>query len=45
VDQNLDFARALGARYPVKRRSLAVVVAGLISILGIFALLAMIFRE
>ena len=37
--------RALGAQYPVKRRSLAVAVAALISVLGIFALLAMIFRQ
>ena len=37
--------RALGAQYRVKRRSLAVAVAALISILGVFALLAMIFRE
>ena len=37
--------RALGAQYAVKRRSLAVAVAALISILGVFALLAMIFRE
>ena len=37
--------RALGAQYGVKRRSLAGVVAVLISILGIFALFAMIFRE
>ena len=37
--------RALGAQYPVKWCSLAVAVAALISILGIFALLAMIFRQ
>jgi putative membrane protein len=37
--------RMLGARYPVKRHSLAVTVATLISILGILALLLMIFRE
>jgi putative membrane protein len=40
--QNL---RTLGAQYAGKRRSLAVVVAGLISLLGIFALVAMIYRE
>ncbi len=37
--------RALGAQYAVKRRSLAVLVAALISILGLLALLAVIFRE
>jgi putative membrane protein len=37
--------RALEAQYGVRRRSLAGVVAVLISILGIFALFAMIFRE
>jgi putative membrane protein len=37
--------RALRVQYGTKRRSLAGVVAVLISILGIFALLAMIFRE
>ena len=37
--------RALGAQYAGKRRSLAVLVAALISILGILALVAMIFRE
>ena len=37
--------RALGAQYAGKRRSLAVVVAALISIVGVLALLAMIFRE
>ena len=40
--QNL---RALGARYAGKQRSLTVVVAGLISLLGILALVAMIFRQ
>ena len=35
----------LGARYAGKQRSLAVLVAALISILGILALLAMIFRQ
>ena len=37
--------RALGAQYAGKRRSLAVLVAALISILGVLALLAMIFRQ
>ncbi len=37
--------RALAAQYGIRRRSLAGVVAVLISTLGIFALLAMIFRE
>ena len=37
--------RALGLQYAGKRRSLTVIVAGLISILGILALLAMIFRQ
>jgi putative membrane protein len=37
--------RALGAEYAGKRRSLAVLLAALISILGILALLAMIFRQ
>jgi putative membrane protein len=36
---------ALGAQYAGKQRSLAVLVAALISILGIVALLAMIFRH
>jgi putative membrane protein len=36
---------ALEAQYPGKQRSLAVVVAGLLSILGLLALVAMIFRE
>jgi putative membrane protein len=40
--QNL---RALGAQYAGKQRSLAVLVAALISILGILALVAMIFRQ
>jgi len=43
--ENRQNIRALGAQYGTKRRSLAVVVAVLISILGIFALFAMIFRE
>jgi putative membrane protein len=37
--------RALGAEYAGEQRSLAVLVAALISILGITALLAMIFRQ
>ena len=37
--------RALTARYGVRRRSLAGVVAALISALGVFALLAMIFSQ
>jgi putative membrane protein len=37
--------RALGAQYAGKQRSLTVVVAALISIRGIVALLAMIFRQ
>ncbi len=37
--------RALGAQYAGNQRSLAVLLAALISILGILALLAMIFRQ
>jgi putative membrane protein len=37
--------RALGVQYAGKQRSLAVLVAALISILGILALVAMIFRQ
>ena len=37
--------RALGAPYAGKQRSLAVLVAALISILGILALVVMIFRQ
>jgi putative membrane protein len=37
--------RALGAEYAGKQRSLAVLLAAMISILGILALLAMIFRQ
>jgi inner membrane protein YidH len=37
--------RTLGAQYAGKKRSLAVLVAALISILGILALVAMIFRQ
>jgi putative membrane protein len=36
---------ALGAQYAGKQRSLAVLVAALVSVLGILALLAMIFRQ
>jgi hypothetical protein len=37
--------RAIGAQYAGKQRSLAVLLASLISILGILALVAMIFRQ
>ena len=37
--------RTLGAQYAGKRRSLAVMVAALISMLGILALAAIIFRQ
>jgi putative membrane protein len=37
--------RTLGAQYAGRQRSLAVLVAALVSILGIVALLAMIFRQ
>jgi putative membrane protein len=37
--------RALGAQYAGKQRSLTVLLAALISILGILALIAMIFRQ
>jgi putative membrane protein len=37
--------RTLGARYAGKQRSLAVLVAALISILGVLALVAIIFRQ
>ena len=43
--ENRQNIRALGAQYAGKQRSLSVLVAALISILGVFALLAMIFRE
>ncbi len=43
--ENRQNIRSLGAQYAGKRRSLSVLVAALISILGVFALLAMIFRE
>jgi len=37
--------RTLGAEYAGKQRSLAVLVAALISILGVLALIAMVFRQ
>jgi hypothetical protein len=37
--------RTLGAQYAGRQRSLAVLVAALVSILGILALLAMFFRQ
>jgi putative membrane protein len=43
--QNRQNIRALGAQYAGKQRSLTVVVAALISILGFLALTAMIFRQ
>ena len=43
--ENRQNIRALGAQYAGKQRSLSVLVAALISILGVLALLAMIFRE
>ncbi|MGA7760683.1 MAG: DUF202 domain-containing protein [Candidatus Binataceae bacterium] len=43
--ENRQNMRALGAQYAGKQRSLSVLVAALISILGVLALLAMIFRE
>lgn len=43
--ENRQNIRALGAQYAGKQRSLSVVVAALISILGILALFAMIFRQ
>jgi putative membrane protein len=43
--QNRQDIRGLGAQYAGKQRSLSVVVAGLISILGLLALFAMIFRQ
>ena len=43
--ENRQNIRTLGAQYSGKRRSLAVVLAALISILGILALVAMIFRQ
>ena len=43
--ENRQSIRALGAQYAGKRRSLAVQVAALMSILGILALVAIIFRQ
>jgi putative membrane protein len=43
--ENRQNIRTLGAQYASKQRSLSVLVAALISILGVLALLAMIFRE
>jgi putative membrane protein len=43
--ENRQNIRELGAEYAGKQRSLSVLVAALISILGVLALLAMIFRE
>ena len=43
--ENRQNIRSLGAQYAGKQRSLSVLVAALISILGVSALLAMIFRE
>ncbi|MFZ1120669.1 MAG: DUF202 domain-containing protein [Candidatus Binataceae bacterium] len=43
--ENRQKIQALGAQYAGKQRSLSVLVAALISILGVLALLAMIFRE
>ena len=43
--ENRQNIRTLGAQYAGKQRSLSVLVAALISILGVLALLAMIFRE
>jgi putative membrane protein len=43
--ENRGNIRALGAQYAGKQRSLAVIVAALVSILGVVALVAMIFRQ
>jgi inner membrane protein YidH len=43
--ENRRNIRALGAQYAGRQRSLSVLVAALLSLLGIIALLAMIFRE
>ncbi len=45
TNENRQNIRSLGAQLAGKRRSLSVLVAGLISILGVIALLSMIFRE
>jgi putative membrane protein len=43
--ENRQNIRALGAQYTRRRRSLAVIVAALVSVLGVLALVAMIFRQ
>ena len=43
--ENRQKIQTLGAQYAGKQRSLSVLVAALISLLGVLALLAMIFRE
>lgn len=43
--ENRENIRALGAQYAGKQRSLAVVVAALISLLGVVAFVTMIFRQ
>ncbi len=43
--ENRENIRALGAQYAGKQRSLAVVVAALVSLLGIVAFFTMIFRQ
>jgi putative membrane protein len=43
--ENRQSIRALGAQYAGKQRSLAVIVAALVSMLGVVALVAMIFRQ
>ena len=43
--ENRQNIRALGAQYAGRQRSLAVIVAALVSLLGILALVAMIFRQ
>jgi hypothetical protein len=45
VLENRQNIRALGTQYAGKQRSLSALVAALISILGVLALLAMIFHE
>ena len=43
--ENRQNIRALGAEYAGKQRSLAVIVAALVSFLGVVALVAMVFRQ
>lgn len=43
--ENRQNIRSLGSQYRGKQRSLAVIVAALVSFLGVVALLAMIFRQ